>query len=63
MFGLEEESDRDVACHQYREFLMTEALAEVEDFKIGGRIINTVRFADDTTIIAETQEELQNMVN
>jgi Reverse transcriptase (RNA-dependent DNA polymerase). len=31
--------------------------------KIGGRIINKVRFADDTGIIAKTQEELQDMVN
>ena len=42
---------------------MKEALAEVGDFKIGGRIINKVRFADDTAITAETQEELQDMVN
>ena len=41
---------------------MKEALAEVGDFKIGGRIIK-VRFADDTAIIAKTQEELQDMVN
>ena len=43
------------------EYLTKEALAEVGDFKIGGRIINKVRFADDTAIIA--QEELQDMVN
>ena len=42
---------------------MKEALAEVRDFKIGGRIINKVRFADDMVIIAKTQEELQDMVN
>ena len=42
---------------------MKEALAEVGDFKIGGRIINKVRFEDDTAIIAESQEELQDMVN
>ena len=41
---------------------MKEALTEVGDFKIGGRIIN-VRFADDTAIIAKTQEELQDMMN
>ena len=37
------------------------ALAEVGDFKIGGRIINKVRFADDKAI--KTKEELQDMVN
>ena len=47
----------------YGEYLMNEALTEVGDFKIGGRIINMVRFADDTAIIAKTQEEVQDMVN
>ena len=42
---------------------MKEALTEVGEFKIGGRIINMVRFADDTAIIAKSQEELQDMVN
>ena len=41
---------------------MKETLAEFGDFKIGGRIINKVRFADDTAIIAKAQEELQDMV-
>ena len=38
-------------------------LTEVGDFKIGGKIINKVRFVDDTAIKAKTQEELQDMVN
>ena len=42
---------------------MNEALSEFEDLKIGGRIINKVRFVDDKAIIAKTQEELQDMVN
>ena len=42
---------------------MKEALTEVGDFKIGERIINKVRFADDTYIIAKTQEEPQHMIN
>ena len=42
---------------------MKEVITEVGDFKIGGGIINKVRFADYTTIIAKTQEELQDMVN
>ena len=43
MWRLEEESDRDVVCHQcylYNKYLKEETLAEVGDFKIGGRIIN-----------------------
>ena len=42
---------------------MKEALAEVGDFKIGGRIITKVRFADDMAIIVKTQEGLQDVVN
>ena len=42
---------------------MKEPLTEVADFKIGGRIINKVRFADDTANTAKPQEELQDMVN
>ena len=42
---------------------MKEALAEVGDFKIGRRIINKVRFVDDTAIIAKYQEELHDMLN
>ena len=38
-------------------------MKEVGDFKIGGRIINKVRFSDDTAIIAKPQGELQDMVN
>ena len=60
VLGLEEEPDRDVACYPY---LMKGALAQVGDFKIGGRIIIKVRFADDMSIIAKIQEDLQDMVN
>ena len=42
---------------------MREALAEFGDFKIGGRIINKVRFTDDMGIISKTQEELQDIMN
>jgi len=42
---------------------MKKALAEVGDFKIGGRIINKVRFAYYMANIAKTQEEVQDMVN
>ena len=31
----------------YGEYLMEDALADVGDLKIGGRIINKVRFSDD----------------
>ena len=41
---------------------MKEALAKVGDFKIVGRIINKIKFLDDTAIIAKTEEELQDTV-
>jgi Reverse transcriptase (RNA-dependent DNA polymerase). len=44
----------------YGEYLMNEALTEVGEFNIGGKIINKVRFADDK---AKIQAELQDMVN
>ena len=42
---------------------MKESLSEVGYLKIGGRIINKVRFADNTANIAKTQDEPQDMVN
>ena len=42
---------------------MNEALADVGNFKIGGRNIIKVRFVDDTITTAKTQVELQDMVN
>ena len=47
----------------YEEYLMKEALSEVGDFKIGGRIINKCKFVDDAAIISKTQKELQDMAN
>ena len=29
--------------------------------KIAGRIINNLRYADDTTLMAESEEELKNL--
>ena len=31
-------------------------------FRIGGRVINNLRYADDTVILAETEHELQHMM-
>ena len=41
-------------------------LRELEDMpglKIDGKIINNLRYADDTALIAENQKELQNLLN
>ena len=38
-------------------------LAETQaGIKIAGRNINNLRYADDTTLIAERQEELKNLL-
>ena len=31
-------------------------------FKIGGRDINNLRYADDTTLMAESEEELKSLL-
>ena len=32
-------------------------------FRVGGTVINNLRYADDTVIIAETEEELQRLID
>ena len=32
-------------------------------FRVGGTVINNLRYADDTPIIAETVEELQQLID
>ena len=59
MWTLEEESGRNVVLFNlYGEYLMKEALTKVGNFKIGGMIVNKVRFADNAAIMAKTQVEL-----
>ena len=38
---------------------LDEARAEI---KIAGRIINNLRYADDTTLMAESEEELKSLL-
>jgi len=46
------------------ELLMRKALDKYEGgFKIGGRCITNLRYADDIVLIASTKKELQNIVN
>jgi hypothetical protein len=47
----------------YSECLTKEALEEFRDFKIGGQIINTVKFADDLVLLAKEEMVLQDMVD
>ena len=48
----------------YTEYIMRNAgLEEAQaGIKIGRRIINNLRYADDTTLMAESEEELQSLL-
>ena len=48
----------------YAEYIMRNAgLEEVQaGIKIAGRNINTLRYADDTTLMAESEEELKSLL-
>jgi hypothetical protein len=47
----------------YGEWLVKEALEGLGDFKIGGRRINTAKYADDLSVLAKTEEVLQVMMD
>ena len=38
-------------------------LDDLGGFKIGGTVVNSLRYADDTVIIAESEEQLQRLIN
>ena len=48
----------------YAEYIMRNAgLDELQaGIKIGGRNINNLRYADDTTLMAESEEELKSLL-
>ena len=39
-----------------------EETQEKQGIKIAGRIINNLRYADDTTLMAESEEELKSLL-
>ena len=47
----------------YSEFLTKEALDRLGDFKIGGQIIQTVKYADDLVLMAKEETVLQGMID
>ena len=47
----------------YSEYLAKEALDELGDFNIGGRIIQTVKNADDLVLMAKEETVLQVMID
>ena len=46
----------------YAEYIMRNAGLEEAGIKIAGRNINNLRYADDTTIIAENEKELMSLL-
>ena len=66
--GLKSEKEWDKAVFYLHTFLiyMVKLLWETQGYiknniriKVNGRIINNLRYADDTTLIAETKEDLE----
>jgi hypothetical protein len=47
----------------YSEYLTKEALQGFGDFKIGGQVIRTVKYADDLVLLAREETVLQGMVD
>ena len=47
----------------YSECLTKEALQEFGNFKIGGQIIHTVKYADDVVVLAKEEKVLQDMID
>ena len=43
----------------YSEMLIKETVDEEHGIKINGKIISTIRYADDTAVVAPTQDILQ----
>ena len=62
--GLRKENDRSVCCHPvYLTCMLKNAgLDNLQaEIKTGGRNINNVRYADDITLLAESEEELKSL--
>ena len=47
----------------YSEMLIKDALQDEDGIKFNGESITTIRYADDTAILAETEEDLQRMMD
>ena len=60
----EKEYVKAVYCHRVAEYIMSNAgLEEAQaGIKIAGRNINNLRYVDDTSIMAESEEELKSLL-
>ena len=65
--GLRKEYNKTVYCHLnlYTKHIMQDArLDELQTgIKIAGRNINNLKYADDTTLMAESKEELKRLLD
>jgi len=52
-----------ILLNLYIEYLTKEALEGFGDFKIGGQIIHTVKYADDLVLLAKEEKVLQDMIH
>ena len=65
---MEKEDIKAVYCHPvyltYAEYIMQNAMLDEAParIKIAGRSINNFRYADDTTLMAESKEELKSLL-
>ena len=44
-------------------YMIMRELDDMDGFRIGGTVVNHLRYADDTVIIAESEEQLQRLIN
>ena len=59
----EKEYVKAVYCHPAEYIMRNSGLDEVQaGIKIAGRNINNLRYADDTTLMAESEEELKSLL-
>ena len=56
-------SERIGYVNLYSEYLTKEALEVLGDFKIGGQVIHTVKYADDLVLQAKEEKVLQDMID
>jgi hypothetical protein len=47
----------------YSEYLTKEALEGFGDFKIGGQVIHTVKYAEDLALLAKEETVLQGKID
>ena len=52
-----------VLFNLYSQCLTKEALEGFGDFKIGGQIIHTLKYADDLVLLAKEEKVLQDMID